>query len=253
MHFLLIVTGYNCADNVRKCYNSIAMQTEDYTAVFIDDGSEDGTEKAFGHRDNCKFEIYPDNMGAAYRRFYAIRQYANPDDIIVLIGMDDMLMEGALTKIREQYENGKLMTYGMWQYPDGRKLSDKFTLDFDSHTHSTRNYRKRRYRSTAPNTFKAFLFNYFTEKDFMVDGKWIKATTESPLMFGLMEICGKRRIGIIYEPIYIYNRSETNNARARFGDAYQDEIFRQIKKRHKKPFYDESQPRPMAPSNTESH
>ena len=234
MNFLLIVTGYNCSDNVLPCYFSIAIQNENWKAVFIDDASTDDTYSKI-----CKIkdprvikENFTDNVGAAYRRFKAIKKYGNPDDVVVLIGMDDLLIDGSLTRIRKEYEKGKLMTYGMYQYKDGTIPS--FELEFDNKTHEQRSYRKETYRSTAPNTFKCFLFELFKEDDFIVNGEWIKATTESPLMFGLLEMCGQDRIGIIGDPIYIYRKHFTDNARERFGRDYQDNIYNTIINRPQK-------------------
>lgn len=236
MQFLIIVTGYNCADNVLKCYQSLAIQNEIWRAVFIDDASTDNTAvEMFKINDNriCK-QHFVSNAGAAYRRFKAIKQYGKPDDIVVLVGMDDCLMQGALTRIAQEYLNGKLMTYGNWVRPDGTGLPKKFTLSHHKFIHKNRDYRKDIYRSTAPNTFIGFLFDAFDEDDFIVDGEWIKATTESPLMFGLLEMCGEERIGVIYDKIYLYQRDYDNNAQQRFGKQYQKHIYSEIIKRPKK-------------------
>jgi hypothetical protein len=67
-----------------------------------------------------------------------------------------------------------------------------------------------------------------SEEDFKFKGEWIKATTESNLMFSCMEMCGKEKIGVITKPIYLYNKGRIDNARSRFGEKYQNEIYADV-------------------------
>jgi hypothetical protein len=54
------------------------------------------------------------------------------------------------------------------------------------------------------------------------------------LMLGCMEMCGKDRIGIIDEPIYLYNKDRKDNAKFRFGRHYQDDIYKWVRSRPKR-------------------
>lgn len=232
--YLIIVTGYNCGELAYKCYNSLKrLYLHEWRAIFISDGSTDNTSEylSFINDSRVIIERYRDNRGAAYRRYNAITQYGKKDDIIILVGMDDELRRNALNIISGQYNEGKLMTYGNWIDQYNKILPDGF-LQFDKITHSNRDYRKVKYRSTAPNTFRKFLFDKLKPEDFMFKGEWIKATTESPLMFACLEMCGEKRIGVIEEPIYFY-RKRTDNARRRFGDNYQDMIYADVISRPK--------------------
>jgi hypothetical protein len=193
-------------------------------------------KKCFDER--FSYELHNDNQGAAKRRWDAIKKYAtDSEDIILLLGMDDYLMHNALAEIKEHYDAGMWMTYGNWQDQFGQRLSDDF-LDFDEQTHESRDYRKVYYRSTAPNTFKRFLFDQLTPADFQVNGEWIRATTESNLMLSCLEMCGKEKIGVIKKPIYIYNkrgRYSTKNVR---GATYQKSIYQNVINRPKKELYE---------------
>ena len=101
------------------------------------------------------------------------------------------------------------------------------------------------YRSTAPNTFKKFLFDEIPDEDFKVFGKWIDNATETELMFSCLEMCGKDRIGVITEPIYLYNRTRGGNTKHRnykhngqimSGIDYKMKVvYPEIVKRKKKP------------------
>ncbi len=240
MRFLIIASGFNCEKLAQKCIESIKNQTyKNFYAVFISDGSTDGTGEIIEENTNSNRDLEADifnmNMGAAYRRFCAIRDYGQNDDVIILVGLDDELMPNALDRIKQEYDKGAWMTYGNWVNQHGKGLPRDFALHFDPETHIDRNYRKVRYRSTAPNTFKKFLFDHLDEEDFKVNGEWVKATTESSLMFSCLEMCGKERIGVIEDQIYLYNQGRPDNARKRFGNEYQDKIYQDIINRPKKP------------------
>lgn len=230
--FLIIVTGYNCASNVQKCWRSVAGQThQNWDAVFIDDGSTDETyieiHNLIKDGANLKLNHSDFNEGAALQRKWATNDYGRRDDIVLLLGMDDCLLPNALQRINDEYEKGVWMTYGNWIDQHGKGLPENF-LDFSDEVHANNSYRDVKYRSTAPNTFRKFLFDKIPQDRFIYKGEWIKATTESPLMFACLEMCGKERIGVIKDKIYLYNIGRKDNARNRFGSAYQDEIYQYV-------------------------
>jgi glycosyltransferase involved in cell wall biosynthesis len=239
--FLIIATGYNCQDNVKRCFDSVMSQDyEHFTAVFIDDGSTDNTgrelmEAKYAHNKVYRF-IYQDNQGAAYRRWQALKYPAFFDDeqVVVLLGLDDELLAGALTRIAKEYESGAWVTYGNWKYPHGGGLPKDFPLEFPDEVHADRSYRQHRYRSTAPNTFKKFLFDQLDESEFKYNDQWIKATTESNLMISCLEMSGKEHIAVIKEPIYLYRYDSSKSARNRLGSTYQDAVYANVVKKIKK-------------------
>lgn len=252
MKFEIICTGWNCEGYIAKCIQSVINQTyQNFHLHLINDGSTDGTGATLNkHTGHPKITVYNfiDNMGAAYRRMNCIRPLDN-ESVCILLGMDDEMLPGALERIKKEYDNGKLMTYGNWKDQHGGMLPESFALDFDEETHLNRNYRKVLYRSTAPNTFKKFLFNNIPDSDFQLNGKWIDSTTESELMFSCLEMCGKERIGIIKDPIYLYNRNRVGGTLQRTyvvdgktlsGKDYKYKIYDEIVKREKKPLYVES-------------
>lgn len=243
MDFLVIVTGYNCRQYVRDCYNGLISQTyARWRAVFLSDGSTDGTGdelREIAKDDRCFVEVYDENTGAAKRRFDAINKYGNENDIIVLHGMDDYCFPHALAVIAEHYRAGKLMTYGNWIDQDGQMLPKTFPLEFDEQTHANRDYRKVVYRSTGLNTFYKFLYDKIPEDDFKIDGKWIDSTTESEVMFSCLEMCGKDRIGIVYQPICLYRKNLPGGTLKRLGVDYKYKIYDIVKARPKRDLYEE--------------
>lgn len=242
MRFVIISTGWNCEDNVFKNFLSVYNQTHtDWLLVMIDDGSNnDKTAEQVSKivSDKVKIEIYNDNKGAAYRRFHAINKYAQPEDVILLLGMDDELLPNALETIAESYQYGNFMTYGNWIDEEGNGLPLHFDLHFDKKIHDNRDYRQDTYRSTAPNTFKKFLFDRISEEDFKVNGEWIRCTTESPTMFACLEMCGEKRIGVIEKHIYLYKKGKYNKTNRRYGRDFKYKLLEQIRKIKKYPLYE---------------
>jgi glycosyltransferase involved in cell wall biosynthesis len=238
MKFLIIVTGWNCPQYVQSCYNSLLFQTfKNWTAVFVSDGSTDLTESRIRStlRDPRTFgKVYPDNQGAAFRRLQVCKEFGEKTDIVLLLGMDDELLPNALERIAKEYEAGKWMSYGNWKDQKGKMLPKDFPLHFDEATHASRDYRKVKYRSTAPNTFYKFLFDRIPEQDFKLGGKWIDSTTESEVMFSCLEMCGKDRIGVIEEPIYLYRAHLPTGTLARQGSEYKYSLYNQIIQRPKR-------------------
>ena len=238
LDFLIVASGLNCAGNVYKCYESILNQTyTNYNAILISDGSTDATAQRL---DTIKFgnvttQSFKDNVGACKRRYDAIKgSCATSETVILLLGLDDYLLPNALEVIKEQYDEGKLMTYGNWIDQKGRGLPLNFPFYFDELTHKNRDYRKVTYRSTAPNTFKKYLYDNIPEEEFLMnDGRWFDTTTESHLMFSCLEMCGKDRIGVITVPIYVYNRDLPNGTLRRLGGNYKRQVLNQVINRPK--------------------
>jgi len=243
MHkFIIISSGYNCFDKVNACLTSfVRLNYNNWEAVVISDGSTDNTAiELLKWKRNPKFhvEIFNDNAGAAKRRFDEIKKYSkSPDDIIVLVGLDDELKPLALNYISDQYNEGKWMTYGTWEDHKGTELmkDNSFDINFSEGTHEDRSYRLVPFRSTAPNSFRRFLFDQLTEEDFKINGEWFQCTTESNMMFCFLEMCGKERIGVITTSIYIYNMRGSMGTKSRIGAARQKEVYNNVISRNKKP------------------
>ena len=239
--FFIIVTGYNCEAFVKKCYESLFEQTySNWHTVFINDASTDNTQDIIEGL-KCKHITNKTNIGASYGRNFAIKNFAAENDIILFLGMDDHLLPNALERINKEYKNGKLMTYGNWINQFGTGLPESFDLDFDDETHANRNYRNVTYRSTAPNTFRKFLYNCITEDELKYENEWLKVCTEGPVMFAMLEQCGKDRIGVIKDKIYHYNESTNgmsenshNGTLKRYGFEYKYKVYRELVARNNK-------------------
>lgn len=261
--FVIIVTGYNCEKFVKNCYYSILNQTyTNYICFFCDDGSEDKTPEVMRelqkkNQPRFVFNYGLNNKGAAFRRHLVLNSSeVNNQDIIVFVGMDDTLRPDALEVINKEYLNGKLMTYGNWVNQFGEGLPSDFELEFPEAIHQTRDYRKVTYRSTAPNTFRKFLYNVIKDEDLQATkrithfnqvlekGEWYPCCTEGEVMFSCLEQSGKERIGIIKEKIYLYTESTAqesqnthNGTLKRFGREFKYKVYDDIINKPKRDLY----------------
>lgn len=256
MRFEIVTTGYNCAEYVRACVRSVERQTYkgEWHCTAVVDGYAPQTGEyphtddtllslwnALDSDESLRFRVrhYPQNRGAALRRYEVISELKDEKTIIVLLGLDDELLPDALETIAEEYRLGKFMTYGNWVNQHGVGLPPDFPLEFDEATHATRDYRKVKYRSTAPNTFYKFLFDAIPEDDFKIRGEWLQTTTESEVMLSCLEMSGRDRIGVIRKPIYLYNQNLPNGTQRRLGQAYKNSIYSIIAARPKKQLYED--------------
>lgn len=235
VNIFIIVTGYNCSGRPKKAYTSLASQVyTNFTALFISDGSTDNTGQELldlPKKSWLKVQINVNNWGAAHNRYAAIKRH-KPTDVVMFMGMDDVIKSHCLKTIAQEYEKGVWMTYGNWQNQKGKLNS--VSLKFSKETHINRDYRKVQYRSTAPNTFKAFLFRKIPRDDFKLDGKWLDTCTEAEVMYSCLEMCGEKRIGIIKEPIYIYYQYLRGGTLRTQGSGYKREVLARICKRKKR-------------------
>jgi glycosyltransferase involved in cell wall biosynthesis len=228
--FYIIATGWNCADKVKACVDSVKAQLyPNWRMILMADGcpkTQAAIDREYLHVNIYKLEGDGVNRGAAYCRHRCAR-FANPNQVIIFLGLDDTLEPDALATIARQYQHGMWMTYGNWKDQAGVKCT--VDLRFPPEAHANNSYREYTYRSTAPNTMYAWLYDKIPTERFIKDGEWIKATTESPAMFAALEMSGPDRIGIIDRPIYNYFKGRKDNARRRFGSTYQDEVYQWVK------------------------
>lgn len=233
--FLIICTGYNCEEFVKPCINSINAQTyKNFEVSFVDDGSTDNSVAEFKKIDSeitFEFKHYKRarNKGTYYAREEAIA-WAKNYDIIVMLDMDDALMPHALERAAMEYEKKNiLMTYGNYQYSNGTVCPVR--LEYSELIHMTRDYRADgTWRCTHLRTFKRELHEALPKWD--LTQAEINSYPDVELLFSMLEMSGKDRIGVIHDPIYIYNTSNPISTLKRFGKDYAgyNEICRRPKR-----------------------
>lgn len=219
--FLIVVTGYNCEQYVERCLMSIENQSyKNYVVSAIDDGSTDNTVNLIYQNIDRSFDMLfwecEINRGTYYARHDAMTFEDRDYNVIALLDMDDALLPNALETVAKEYEKGAWMTYGNYQFENGNK--NPLPIHYSDETHANRDYRKDVFRCTHLRTFKRELYEmiptwYLTQSE-------INSYPDAEILFSMMEMCGKDRIWVIDDPIYIYNNSNPISTLNRFGKDY---------------------------------
>lgn len=109
-HLAIIIPGYNCANYIRKCLDSIFAQNyTDFDVFFVDDGSNDQTAsivKEYGER---VIYIYQENAGVSKARNRAL-DIAELYQYIMFIDSDDWLEADCLERV---FEDPVLLDYNL--------------------------------------------------------------------------------------------------------------------------------------------
>jgi glycosyltransferase involved in cell wall biosynthesis len=223
MKIHVISTGYNCAEYVQGCYDSVKSQQVDceVTHWLVDDASTDNMG-AF----SMMSWLTVIRQGAANLRHQVMqRKKIKKDDIIVLLGMDDELLPGALQKIYEAHRNGAWVTYGNWQNQHGKL--NRCTLEHKNQT------RAGAYLFTAPNSFRAGLYRRIDVERLKVWGEWQHVCTEVEVMYSCIEMAGWDRVKAIAEPIYMYRERLPSGTIAQYGANFKRKVLQEIQSRPK--------------------
>lgn len=215
--FLVVVTGWNWERYIVPCLNSVGQQTySNYIVSVIDDGSTDSSRQVLM---GCKQRGFPMslwtptiNNGTYFARDLAIKQQ-DDYDVIVLLDGDDQLMPNALEVVARQYEQGKLMTYGSWE----NQLHERCEMDieYSDRVHGDRSYRQDTFRCTHLRTFHRSL--YEATPKWAITQSEKESYPDAEILFSMMEMAGRDRIGVVKECIYMYNETNPQRTLKRFG------------------------------------
>lgn len=212
---LLVITGWNCEKYVKRCIDSVKAQTyKNYVVAIVNDGSNDNTYNIIKDNINTKETLFINfniNMGAFNAREHAIMR-SEDFDIIALLDMDDALLPNALALVAKKYENENiLMTYGNWKNQHGKPCH--IDIKYSDEIHVNRDYRKDVFRCTHLRTFKKELY-FAIDKEKLIN---LEYYCDTDLFFTMQEMCGRERMAVIEEIIYIYNTVNPNSILKRFG------------------------------------
>lgn len=236
VRFHVIVNGWNCAEYVEDCLESIASQRPGrYVAevLLIDDGSTDDTSQRLAetvHLPTAQRIRNAANYGPAYTRHLGISLVTDPNSVVVLVDMDDRLEPNALRIVADHYlENDEcLMTIGNWR-SHRRKNPHPF---YSNETIDKQEVRKiDEFWATHLRTFKRKLYDAINETDLKgPDGEWLQTCTDVAIMYPLLDQCFAKNVEFIKQPIYYYNEKHSAGTLARFGKPHKVERLKWLKK-----------------------
>jgi glycosyltransferase involved in cell wall biosynthesis len=220
--FKIIIASYNNEDWVEYNIASILNQTYDnYEVIYVDDCSSDRTNELVTALvgNNDKFNIIRNEQRVGEEAIYNyIRFFDSLEDDEIVINMcgDDWLFdENVINKINEYYNNNNVwMTYGQFYVYDGTPMSEKANpqnTPYSNIAHEYKLYRKDVWRASHLLTIKGHLAKLVDPNDLksLKTGKYYYHAPDLALVFPLLEMCGKDRIGVVDFPTYVWNASES--------------------------------------------
>ena len=168
---------------------------------------------------------FRENHGAAFARFIGLACAGSkwcpaapfaPDDIIVLVDMDDYLAHpNVLERVAEEYEAGADCSYGSYKFHGGGKWhQESYPVGC--------NYRTHPWRCSPLRTFRYELFEPRPER-FIMDGEWIRKATDVALMVPILERAKKPVF--IDETLYIYRHNLPSASRKVVSKEYKERVM----------------------------
>jgi len=208
----IIIPSYNnrqwCERNLASV---IAQDYDDFSIIYIDDGSSDGTGelvKQFTAQHNAYNLIHlirnPVRLGALQNLYNAIHT-CDDDQIVILLDGDDWLAHnGVLRKIDETYGNPDCwMTYGQYRSWPDNELG--LSREISSDVIEANSFRENEWCSSHLRSFYAWLFKLIKKEDLLSpNGSFYDMAWDQAIMFPMLEIAGHRAL-FINEVLYIYN------------------------------------------------
>jgi glycosyltransferase involved in cell wall biosynthesis len=236
VNFTLIVPGWNCADHVRACWDSIAQQRPGhYTreVYLVDDASTDGTWEALSSLpvdSDVHLIRHEENRGPAYARYEVLQRITSPQQVCVLLDLDDELMPDALWKLAEVYlgDPRVWMTSGNWHDQDRRPNPLEF---YDRSVVERRAYRDvPLFKCTHLRSFRRFLADPLGPEHFhdpAGDG-WLMHCSDVALLLPMLEQCAAENIVYLHDKLYRYRRGRESGTIRRFGKDSKNATYRAL-------------------------
>lgn len=213
--FRVCITGRNHAAYTAKCVRSVLEQKGPcyFRIDWTDDASS--TDEAF----NIAHELISDRFNNAH--LYVFRnservgglanlwraiQRADDDEIVVLMGGDDYIADGALQRLAKLYEDPECwMTYGTFQNSNGTASNSSFEWDGSDMRDELREF------LWMPLSCRAWLAKKVLEEDLKIAGYWQWSSGDVALNVPIVEMAGPEHARWIEEPWYTRRIHEGND------------------------------------------
>lgn len=248
---VLVSPGYNTIEVCEKNISTVLSQDYDnFDAVFIIDGSIDGTFEEFKNHMDLEFietkvgvtGFCVDEYRAIYKRKTNVKnlivwnrkervtalpnwidatlEFCKTDDILVSLDGDDWLLnKKVFSYINEMYEQNNIwVMYGGCVWTDGRKFTNGSSCCSLPYLEDDFNHlRKTAFKVSMMRTYKGGLFHKIKELDSELSsfkdssGKFYESACDVALMYPILEMAGFERVKHNTKSIYVYNRENVIN------------------------------------------
>jgi FkbM family methyltransferase len=222
---LILSPFYNASEYVEQCIASVASQDySNYLHILIDDNSSDqGCEIAKNFisklpnelRDNFIVYKNDENKGAVRNHIDALRKFAEPDDIVMLLDGDDSLINSpdVLTYYNKIHQDNDF-TYGScWSVVDNIPL---FSQPYPPEIKKDKSYKDYKFNWNMPythlRTLKAHLLLSESDDKFQdAEGNWFKAGGDNATFYTALTNCDPNRVFVVPDIVYRYNDASPLN------------------------------------------
>jgi len=161
--------------------------------------------------------------GSKYFLFQIVKNFAKPNEVIMVVDGDDKLMgHESLRHVNQKYiDTSCWFTYGSYE----GKWSEQIVDLPPSVRDGTQKFepRQQTWLYGHPRTFKVHLLDYITADDFkFLDGAWLSKGTDRGFVYRMLELSGPDRIGYISNRIYKYQYSDQFSTLAQVSKEMRD-------------------------------
>jgi len=207
--FIILVTQRDAKPFIRKCLDSIVMQTyKNYFVIIMDDCSTDGTweiiQEYTGKYDN--FQAIRNDPKRTYqcKNFVAaINAFATKrEDVIVFLSGDDWFYsDDVLEHLNRVYQDDIWMTYGSFIPSSGKFES------YCAQITDTRAYRRSRtWLASHLVTCKKKLWKRIRDEDLRYkNGEYPNNSFDCAFLYPMIEMSGLKHMKFIDKILYVYN------------------------------------------------
>lgn len=203
--FAILVTQRDAAPYIRKCLDSVKMQTyKNYEVIIMDDDSTDGTWEIIKD-EYPEFQcIHTSKQDYHVKNFIAgMNLIANDrEDIIVFLSGDDYLYsDDVLEYLNDVYQEDVWFTYGNFIRTSGMHGKGCHPIP------DTRAYRKSgAWLASHLVTYKRKLFDRIDDKDLRyANGEYPNNSFDCSIIYPFVEMCGHKHMRFIDKVLYVYN------------------------------------------------
>lgn len=203
--FAILVTQRDAGPYIRKCLDSILMQTyKNYEVIIMDDNSTDGTWEIIKEKYSMFQCIHTPKQDYHIKNFIAGINIAAKDreDIICFFSGDDYLYsDDVLQHLNEVYTDDVWFTYGNFI-----RTSGLHGMGCQPVT-NTRTYRRDGVWAVShPLTCRKKLWDRIDDKDRLYsNGEYPNNSFDCSIIYPMVEMCGQKHMRFVEKVLYVYN------------------------------------------------
>lgn len=222
---LVVSPMWNAESYIQRCIESVAQQDYDnYLHIIIDDCSNDNSVDAVKNTIKNlpitiqnKFVLVKNQhkQYAIGNQLFAIKKYADADDIVMLLDGDDWLVNNPTIfhYYNDLYDQGYEFTYGsMWSVVDNIPL---IAQEYPYNVRESKSYRSHSFNWKIPYThLRTCVGKHFFDLDFdkfKINGEWMKSGADNPLFYELIERVDANKVFCNKEVVCNYNDASPYN------------------------------------------